>query len=634
MEPRHAVARPKPPAARLFLGILAATLVLAPLGGCHRDKPVVITGPPHTTTPAPGKPTTGETPVSDQPAGPPRPTKPPKAEERVKVDDWQYKPDETGDATGRPLPLAGVATTFLNQAAAAPAPMMRAESIGFSTGGAKDVGNFRENLRDGYLPIPTDIAYEGLFYDYFFDTGGSRPCRKLFCPSYVAAISPDPFSASRDLYLTVGLNSGLDAATFHRKHLNLVLVLDISGSMSSPFDRYYYDRFGRRMETTKEESARPKIRLATEAMIGLISHLSDADRLGIVLFSDSAFIAKPMRSVAELDREKLAAHLRALRATNGTNLEAGMNQATRLLQRYDDADREQYENRIVFLTDAQPNMGETRESGLVGLARADAERQNHTTFIGIGVDFNTALVSEITRIRGANYYAVHSAADFAKRLDEEFEFMVTPLVFDLSLVLETNGYDILKVYGSPEANEATGEIMHVRTLFPSKVEHGETRGGVILLKLRRRSAEGQLQLRASWEDRSGRRDRETSSIAIPTGFGVYPTTGIRKAILLSRYADVLINWLTDERRQPKPTTRIVPIISEQNGIPCPGPWPHLGEWERQSMRLTVSPEYRPILASFRNHFRQEARAIGDRALEKELDLLDYLVTFERRGDSR
>ena len=623
MERRQVVEGRKGCDGRLFLGILTVTLALVPLGGCHRDKPAVITTPAPTATAPPDKPTPTQPSASELPTRPDHPTGPANAGQRAKVDDWQYQADETIDAMGQVLRLTAAST---NRAAAAPAQMMAAESaLGFSAGGAKDVANFRENLRAGYLPIPTDIAYEGLFYDYSFDTGAGRPCRKLFCPSYVAAISPDPFSASPDLYLAVGLNSGLDAATFHRKRLNLVLVLDISGSMSSPFDRYYYDRFGNRVETTKEEeSGQPKIRVATEAMIGLISHLSDGDRLGIVLFSDSAFLAKPMRSVADLDREKLAAHLRQLRATNGTNLEAGMNQAIRLLQPCDGADREQYENRVVFLTDAQPNTGETRESGLVGLARAGADRQDFTTFIGIGVDFNTALVAEITRIRGANYYAVHSASDFRKRLDGEFEFMVTPLVFDLSLVVETDGYDILKVYGSPEANEATGEIMHVRTLFPSTVERGETRGGVILLKLRRRAPNGQLQLRASWEDRSGQRDRETSSVAIPAARGIYPTTGIRKAILLSRYADVLIDWLTDQRRQPKAATGIVPIISERNGILCPGP--HLGEWERQSMRLAVSAEYRPILAAFRDHFRKEAMAIGDCTLGQELDLLDYLVT--------
>ena len=43
--------------------------------------------------------------------------------------------------------------------------------IGFSIGGAKDINNFRENIKNGYFPIYTDITYNGLFYNYYFDTG-------------------------------------------------------------------------------------------------------------------------------------------------------------------------------------------------------------------------------------------------------------------------------------------------------------------------------------------------------------------------------------------------------------------------------------------------------------------------------
>jgi Ca-activated chloride channel family protein len=599
--------RPGRPAARRHLGLILG-LVSCLLAGACRPVPPPDFGRP--VTPA----------------------------NRPKVDDWEYVPvlgqaELRSTTMGMPAPSAALLAAPM-AAMPAGARMASASAIGFSTGGAKDVGNFRENIRAGFLPIPADIAYEGLFYDYSFDTGASAPCRKLFCPSYVAAVSRDPFSGAEDLYLTVGLNSGLAASRFRRKHLNLLIVLDVSGSMSSPFDQYYYDRSGRRAEAAAQERARPKIRVATESIINLVSHLNDGDRLGIVLFNDTAFRAKPLRAVAELDREKLAMHLRELEADRGTNMEAGMTRATELLETVGDADRDQYENRIIFLTDAQPNTGETTERGLAGLTRANAARQTFTTFIGIGVDFNTALVSELSRIRGANYYAVHSAADFKKRLDDEFDYMVTPLVFDLSLTLETTGYDILKVYGSPEANQSTGEIMHVRTLFPSKVDGGETRGGVVLLKLRRRAEGGRLELRASWEDRSGRRDRDVSAVEIPArgGLAASPASGIRKAMLLSRYADVLLNWLADERRAPREGGRFVPLISAHDGIPCPRP--PLGPWERQSVRLTVSPEYRAIFGSFRDHFRGEAKALGDDALGKDLEVLEFLSAWPRFGSMR
>lgn len=91
----------------------------------------------------------------------------------------------------------------------------------------------------------------------------------------------------------------------------------------------------------------------------------------------------------------------------------------------------------------------------------------------------------ITKVKGANYYAVHDEKAFKQRMDEEFELMVTPLVFDLQLAFASGSFAIDKVYGSPEANQATGVLMFVSTLFPSKVENGETRGGVVLLKLAR-----------------------------------------------------------------------------------------------------------------------------------------------------
>ncbi|MFW5720064.1 MAG: hypothetical protein ACOCXT_03500 [Candidatus Dojkabacteria bacterium] len=53
----------------------------------------------------------------------------------------------------------------------------------------------------------------------------------------------------------------------------------------------------------------------------------------------------------------------------------------------------------------------------------------NTTFIGVGGDFNAESVELITKTRGANYYAVHSSKDFKQRMDEEFAFMVTPLVY-------------------------------------------------------------------------------------------------------------------------------------------------------------------------------------------------------------
>ncbi len=71
------------------------------------------------------------------------------------------------------------------------------------------------------------------------------------------------------------------------------------------------------------------------------------------------------------------------------------------------------------------------------------------------------------------------AGEFKKRLVDDFDFAVTPLVFDLSLKVDPSslagegGWKILHVYGSPNPNDTAltgnGTIMNVckAPLFPS-----------------------------------------------------------------------------------------------------------------------------------------------------------------------
>lgn len=42
-------------------------------------------------------------------------------------------------------------------------------------GGAQDAANFRENIAAGHLPLPSDVTYEGLIKDYYFDTSPTPP---------------------------------------------------------------------------------------------------------------------------------------------------------------------------------------------------------------------------------------------------------------------------------------------------------------------------------------------------------------------------------------------------------------------------------------------------------------------------
>jgi len=515
--------------------------------------------------------------------------------------------------------------------AMAAAPAMEAApspSIGFSVGGAKDISNFRENILQDYLPLPSDVTYEGLFYDYYFDTGAAKECKKLFCPSYSYAVSKDPFSQQPQYYLSVGLNSGM--TDFQRKKLNLVVVLDFSGSMGSPFDEYYYDRFGNKVEQKGDESSisKTKMQIADESVVALLDHLKPEDRFGMVLFSDDAFLVDPLTSVADKNLDRLKSRILNIKETYGTNMEAGMQKGTALFDRFLQADKSEYENRIIFLTDAMPNMGDSSDLGLYRMLEDNADQGIYTTFIGIGVDFNTELIESISKIKGSNYYSVHSASEFQRRMNDEFDFMVTPLVFDLRLKLDAPGYEIEKVYGSPEADQATGELMKVNTLFPSKAEEGQVKGGVILVKLKKLSNQGNMRLSVSYQDRNGVKDSDESQVDMAEeNADFYQNSGIRKAVLLSRYADLLKNWIIDERTAGDKGWKIVPSVTMANGIVIPI---ELGEWERQSLPIVVSEPYPELFGKFSDYFQSEAQVLGDRTLEQEEAILKKLESYPER----
>lgn len=523
---------------------------------------------------------------------------------------------------------SGVGAPAMYSIAPTPAPASSSASIGLAVGGAKDVENFRENIQQGYMPLPTDVTYEGLFYDYYFETGQLEASEKLFCPSYSPAISKDPISGEAQRYLSVGLNSGI--TDFARKKLNLVVVLDYSGSMGSPFSEYYYDQFGNKVEIERNaDFGKTKMDIADQAVVDLLGHLEGDDRFGLVVFSDEAYVVEPLTKVEEKDLETLEDAILDVEEYSGTDMESGMKKGSAAFGKYVEIDPSERENRIIFITDAMPNLGETGEVGLLTILEKNAGEGIYTTFIGVGLDFNSELVEKITKVRGANYYSVHSASEFEERMDEEFDFMVTPLVFDLLLRLEAPGYRIEKVYGSPEADEATGEIMKVNTLFPSKAEEGEVKGGIILIKLDQISTDGNITLAVSYQDRNGTEESDEAQVVFPdVEPDFYENGGIRKAILLSRYADLLKNWIIDERAALESDESVQPLVTLENGIVVPGPV-ELGEWERQSLPLTVSEPYRNLFEVFGTYFENESDVLGDIDLQQEEVVLDKLSG--RRG---
>ncbi|MFC7249300.1 VWA domain-containing protein [Halomicroarcula sp. GCM10025324] len=542
------------------------------------------------------------------------------------VDDWQTmeqeRPTETIDTPDYvcrscdrhldEVDLRSESQPIVNESVQSAPAMndMASETVGLAAGGAKDVVNFRENVANGFTPEPEAISDEGLFYDYCFETGERTASDALFAPRYAAAVSTHPLTGDTEQYLSVGLDSTLSVSEFDRPRLDLVAVLDVSGSMSSPFNEYYYDEQGRKKEA--DTAGETKLAAATQSLCALTQQLHAEDRLGVVLYNHRAHVAKPLRDVGATDMPAIRRHIREIAAGGSTNMEDGFEAAMDML--VDGESSRGVERRVVFMTDMMPNTGETGESGLTELFEAAAADGIHTTFVGMGLDTNAELADALSGIRGANHYFIHSADEFEQRLGDEFDYMVTPLVYDLDLELDADGYEIEAVHGSPSADDASDQLMHVSTLFPSAKADGKARGGVILVRLSETRPDGDVELTASWTERDGSKQTERVSVTMPDEPETFAHTGVRKAVSLARYARELRAWAQDVHDRADGATGVDDWLLHDER----------GQHERESVPLVVPDEYARGFADLREYLAGEMDAVDDASLQQELELLDTL----------
>jgi hypothetical protein len=83
--------------------------------------------------------------------------------------------------------------------------------------------------------------------------------------------------------------------------------------MSSTFDAYYYDQFGKQANLTGQEALARKMDVAKEVLGGMLGKLAPGDHVSIVLFSDSACTPLGLTPVSCLDIPRLADQIQASR---------------------------------------------------------------------------------------------------------------------------------------------------------------------------------------------------------------------------------------------------------------------------------------------------------------------------------
>ena len=188
-------------------------------------------------------------------------------------------------------------------------------SLGVTSGGQQDIAAARRTIEQGGIPDPDSITVEGFLSEHSIPVTAPNGAGDLFATAAVAWNKP--FDAFTPLVtLQLGFGTTLDAESFARQPLNVVVVIDRSGSMADEIDE--------RSRTTKLDA----VKIAIDR---LLANLDDGDLISIVSFNDEVDT-----HLEAADGDDIAAVKNALddiEADGATDLEAGMRRGYRVASR-------------------------------------------------------------------------------------------------------------------------------------------------------------------------------------------------------------------------------------------------------------------------------------------------------------
>ncbi len=268
--------------------------------------------------------------------------------------------------------------------------------------------NVRRFLKDGTLPPRDAVRVEELVnyfdYDYPLPTSQAEPFRP-----YVAVV-PSPWSKDRQI-LHIGLQ-GYDLPRSEEPPLNLVFLIDTSGSMQSP------DKLG----------------LAKKAMNLLVDQLRPQDRVSIVAYAGSAgAVLAPTDGRSKL---KVRCALEALQSGGSTAGGQGLALAYALAGQNFDA---KAVNRVVLLTDGDFNVGVSDPSKLKDFVADKRKTGVYLSVYGFGRgNYNDTMMQALAQNGNGTAAYVDTFEEARKLFRDDFSGSLFPIADDVKIQIEFN----------------------------------------------------------------------------------------------------------------------------------------------------------------------------------------------------
>lgn len=335
-----------------------------------------------------------------------------------------------------------------------------------SFGGAQDFGYVRSLIASGRVPRPSDLEPAGFFAEH--STPLPEPtCGERICVQAMLGVFGNLINGNNCTMLQLGLNSPIVVSDEDRPPLTLAVSIDVSGSML----------------------ADDKIGFVRRGLERLVAELHDEDRLALVTYSSTAQVVWPMREVRG-QRNELLRIVRALEATGATDFHGGLALAYDEVARHYDSGRQ---NRVIMLSDGQPTAGTTSLEAIIAMSAARNSDGIGLTTVGLGRDFNIALMRGLAEQADGNFYFLENATAVDEVFTEELTYFTLPVGFDVTLDVRSGSfYRVVRANGSNRfvVDEGGGSLSVPSVFFahrqaPDDVFEGEDgvgrRGGGSML---------------------------------------------------------------------------------------------------------------------------------------------------------